>query len=244
MRKFGLIGYPLSHSFSVKFFAEKFLQDRISGCRYDNYPLESVEHFPSLIERDSELEGLNVTIPYKQSIKPFLKDLDDAAAEIGAVNCIDLRKDRMKGYNTDVIGFKLSLKPLLKPHHRQALVLGTGGASKAVGYVLSELEIPYQYVSREKKADQLIYSDLDQKNIQQYTLIINTTPLGTSPDILKAPDIPYAFLTKRHLLYDLVYNPVETLFLQKGKERGCMVKNGYEMLVLQAEASWDIWNNA
>lgn len=243
MRKFGLIGYPLTHSFSYKYFSEKFLREGISGCSYDNYPLESITDLPALIQKDNRLEGLNVTIPYKQSVRQFLQEMDDAATRIGAINCIHLTDGVAKGYNTDVVGFELSLKPLLRPGHTHALILGTGGASRAVAYVLSKLGIAFQCVSRNKKENQLVYADLDEACMLQHTLIINTTPLGTSPDIHSTPDIPYQYLSEAHLLYDLVYNPAETLFLHRGKERGCMIKNGYEMLVLQAEASWDIWNN-
>lgn len=243
MRKFGLIGYPLTHSFSCKYFTEKFLREHRTDCAYDNYPLVSIELLPSLIEKETEIKGLNVTIPYKESVKPFLNELDDTAAFVGAVNCIDITSNIYKGYNTDVIGFELSLKPLLKAHHRQALILGTGGASKAVAYVLSKLGIAYKLVSRNRSGDYWIYDDLDKEIIQEHTVIINTTPLGTSPDIFSIPDIPYQFLSSEHLLYDLVYNPAETVFLQKGKEQGATIKNGYEMLELQAEASWKIWNN-
>lgn len=241
MRQFGLIGFPLSHSFSKKYFSEKFKKEHITDCNYENYPLPSINLFPELI-REENLEGLNVTIPYKESVISYLNYLDPAAEKIAAVNCIHFENGKSTGFNTDIIGFERSLKPLLKTHHQHALILGTGGASKAIGYVLSKLDISFNYVSRHKKADYYTYNDLNEAIIQQHTLIINTTPLGTSPDINHCPDIPYQFLSKKHLLYDLIYNPSETLFLQKGKEHGAMVKNGYEMLILQAEASWEIWN--
>lgn len=242
MRHFGLIGYPLSHSFSKKYFFEKFQKENIRDCSYENYPLTSINLFPELIRETENLEGLNVTIPYKESVIPYLDHLDIAAEKIAAVNCIHFQKGKSTGFNTDIIGFERSLKPLLKPYHPSALILGTGGASKAIGYVLSKLHISFHYVSRNKKKDYLTYNELNEEIIHEHTLIINTTPLGTSPDTHNCPDIPYKFLGEKHLLYDLIYNPPETLFLQKGRERGATIKNGYEMLILQAEASWEIWN--
>lgn len=241
MRHFGLIGFPLSHSFSKKYFSEKFEREHIADCVYENYLLASIQLLPQLIQKDNP-EGLNVTIPYKESVISYLDYLDPAAEKIAAVNCIHFKNRKLTGFNTDIIGFERSLKPLLQPHHKNALILGTGGASKAVGYVLSKLNISFHYVSRNKKEDHFTYDDLNEEIIHQHTLIINTTPLGTSPDVHHCPDIPYRFLGKAHLLYDLIYNPAETLFLQKGKQQGAMIKNGYEMLVLQAEASWEIWN--
>lgn len=241
MRHFGLIGYPLSHSFSKRYFSEKFQKEHIADCVYENYPLPSIRLFPQLIEKE-HVEGLNVTIPHKESVIPYLDYLDPAAEKVAAVNCIHFKDKKSTGFNTDIIGFKRSLKPVLQAHHRYALILGTGGASKAVAFVLSDLNISFQYVSRHKKENHFTYADLNEDIIRQHTLIINTTPLGTSPDVNKCPDIPYRFLSNEHLLYDLIYNPPETLFLQKGKERGAVIKNGYEMLQLQAEASWEIWN--
>lgn len=242
MRRFGLIGYPLSHSFSKKFFSEKFKKENLTDCLYENYPLPSIDLLPHLMKETENLEGLNVTIPHKEAVIPFLNELDAPAKNIGAVNCIRIKNNRSKGFNTDILGFEQSLKPLLKTPHTHALILGTGGASKAVAYVLSRLHIPFQYVSRTKKQGQLIYGELNKEIIQHNKLIINTTPLGTSPDVQFYPEIPYQFISEEHLLFDLIYNPAETLFLQKGKSRGASVKNGYEMLILQAEASWDIWN--
>ena len=241
MRYFGLIGYPLSHSFSKKYFSEKFEREHITDCIYENYPLPSIRLFPQLIEKE-HVEGLNVTIPHKESVIPYLDYLDPAAEKIAAVNCIHFKDEKSTGFNTDIIGFRRSLKPALQAHHRHALILGTGGASKAVAFVLSDLNISFQFVSRHKKENHFTYADLNENIIRRHTLIINTTPLGTSPDVNNCPDIPYRFLSEEHLLYDLIYNPPETLFLQKGKERGAVIKNGYEMLQLQAEASWEIWN--
>lgn len=241
MRHFGLIGYPLSHSFSKRYFSEKFQKEHIADCVYENYPLPSIRLFPQLIEKE-HVVGLNVTIPHKESVIPYLDYLDPAAEKVAAVNCIHFKDKKSTGFNTDIIGFRHSLKPVLQAHHRHALILGTGGASKAVAFVLSDLNISFQYVSRHKKENHFTYADLNEDIIRRHTLIINTTPLGTSPDVNKCPDIPYRFLSNEHLLYDLIYNPPETLFLQKGKERGAVIKNGYGMLQLQAEASWEIWN--
>ncbi|GAA4313049.1 shikimate dehydrogenase [Compostibacter hankyongensis] len=244
VREFGLIGYPLGHSFSRQFFAEKFAREGHTDCRYENYPLENIGLFPALLEQHPALEGLNVTIPYKQQVMPFMDELSDAASEVGAVNCIRFQKGMRKGYNTDVIGFERSLRPLLEPHHVQALILGTGGAARAVAWVLARLGIAAELVSRQGNAAAGIrdYASLDEPAMERYTLLINTTPLGMYPQVNACPDIPYNLLSPRHLLYDLVYNPAETLFLRRGREQGAQVKNGEEMLILQAEASWEIWN--
>lgn len=242
MRVFGLIGYPLSHSFSKGFFAEKFREDGIRDCIYENFPLERISQFPSLLEQQPDLRGLNVTIPYKEAVLPFLDELSPAAEQIRAVNCIQFREGKKIGFNTDVTGFKRSLQPLLKPHHTHALVLGTGGAAKAVMFVLEELNIPYTVVSRNAQTGLITYDELDKDNMELHTIIINTSPLGMYPQTDAAPALPYEFITKHHLLYDLIYNPAQTLFLQKGEARGAAIKNGHEMLVLQAEASWEIWN--
>jgi shikimate dehydrogenase len=241
VRKFGLTGYPLSHSFSKKYFSEKFKKEGITGCTYENYPLASIELLPRLLETERP-EGLNVTIPYKEVVIPFLTRLDAAAAEIGAVNCIHFTTAGATGFNTDVIGFGRSLKPLLQPSHTRALILGTGGAAKAVAFTLTQLGIGFAFVSRKADPAFLRYTDLDESTLRTYTVIINTTPLGTTPNVHEAPQLPYHLLGPQHLLYDLVYNPPETLFLQKGKMQGARVKNGAEMLALQAEASWEIWN--
>ncbi|WP_298741967.1 shikimate dehydrogenase [uncultured Chitinophaga sp.] len=242
MKIFGLIGHPLSHSFSKGFFAEKFRKEGINDCIYENFPLENISQFPALLEQHPGLRGLNVTIPYKEAVLPWLDELSPAAEQIKAVNCIQFHEGIRIGFNTDVMGFKRSLQPLLKPHHTNALVLGTGGAAKAVMFVLQELNIPFTVVSRNAQQGVITYDTLDKDIMTAHTIIINTSPLGMYPEVDAAPPIPYDLITKRHLLYDLIYNPAETLFLQQGAAKGAAVKNGYEMLVLQAEASWDIWN--
>jgi shikimate dehydrogenase len=247
MRKFGLIGYPLSHSFSKKFFTQKFESEGIANCIYDLYPLKNIDELNQLLAEDAKLEGLNVTIPYKLDVMPFFSEIDDAARNIGAVNCIKVIKDGeqkiLKGFNTDAYGFEASLKPLLKNGHNKALVLGDGGAAKAVKYVLDRLSIPFIIVTRPATDNSILYQDLTEDILSEYTIVINTTPLGMSPDVVSAPAIPYEFLSTKHLVYDLVYNPEETTFLNKSKLQGATIKNGLEMLYLQAERSWYIWNN-
>ncbi len=242
LKQYGLIGYPLSHSFSKGYFAEKFKKENISNCKYDTFPLEQISDFSLLCAQQKNLVGLNVTIPYKEQVIPFLDGLDAEAKAIGAVNTIRFHQGKKIGYNSDCYGFEMSLKPLLKPHHTNALILGTGGASKAVEYVLQKLGIAFKYVSRTKQANMLTYDTLQTINFQEYTLLINTTPLGMYPNVDAKPDIPYASITEKNLLYDLVYNPEETCFLKEGKLRGATIKNGLEMLYLQAERSWQIWN--
>lgn len=246
MRTFGLIGYPLSHSFSKRYFSEKFEQEGISGHQYELFPLEHIDLLETILN-DKDLKGLNVTIPYKVAVLPFLDELDSAAAYIGAVNCIAVNqqggKPFLKGYNTDAYGFEASLTPLLKTHHQKALIFGNGGAAKAVKYVLEQLGISYLSVVRNTDGEHMLYEQVDEMLLQDYTLLINTTPLGMSPNVEDCPPIPYEYISDQHLAYDLVYNPLETKFLTKCKERGAMVKNGLEMLHLQAERSWEIWNN-
>lgn len=252
---FGLIGRVLTHSFSPAYFKEKFKLLQLNE-EYNAFPLAKIENLNELLLKYDDISGLNVTIPYKESILPFLDELDEVAAAVGAVNCVKIihnqnLKDRHQrenkkliGYNTDVIGFTQSLLPFLENHHHQkALILGTGGASKAIAYSLSQLKIEYQKVSRTPFQGMLAYSDLNESIFKDYSLIINTTPLGTFPDVSHFPQLPYHLLNEQHLLYDLIYNPEETLFLKKGKEQGARIKNGYEMFVLQAEASWSIWQN-
>lgn len=244
MRQFGLIGYPLGHSFSKRFFTEKFQSENIDAA-YETYPLENIQLFSELIQK-VELSGINVTIPYKEQVIPFLDEMDEAAAEIGAVNVIRFTrlngKLQLKGYNTDAIGFENSLKPLLKPHHTKALILGTGGASKAIRFVLNKLGIETQYVSRTASEGKITYEELSNDIIKEYSVIVNASPLGTFPKVDECPAIPYEFLTANHLLYDVVYNPAETLFLKKGKEKGATGINGEAMLTGQAIAAWEIWN--
>ena len=245
MRQFGLIGFPLGHSFSKKYFSEKFQNENIDA-RYDLYELSNISEFPNL-RNSIKLSGLNVTIPYKEQIIPLLDKLDDTAASIGAVNVIRFDYDNngkatLTGFNTDAIGFENSLKPFLKPHHKKALILGTGGASKAILYTLQQLGIECSYVSRSTREGQLTYSDLNEEILNDNLLIVNATPLGTFPKTDACPDIPYQFLTDKHLLFDVVYNPAETLFIKKGRDAGATALNGEEMLIGQAIAAWEIWN--
>jgi shikimate dehydrogenase len=241
MRKFGLIGHPLSHSFSQKYFTEKFEQLRIPDCRYELFPIADITGLHGVLQ-DPELCGLNVTIPYKQAVIPFLHEKDTVVAEINACNCIRIEDGRLRGYNTDTVGFRESLVRKLQSHHDQALILGTGGASKAVEYVLRKLGIAYMYVSRNAGHGVLRYEEVDEVLLRRHTLVINTTPLGMYPKVEECPPLPYAAIGPGHYLFDLVYNPAKTLFLSKGEERGAIIENGYDMLIGQAEESWRIWN--
>jgi len=242
MNLYGLIGMPLAQSFSKKYFTEKFEKEGIPDAAYELFPLENISLIKNLLATAPELKGLNVTIPYKEQVIPFLSGLSDEATEIGACNCIKISNGRLTGFNTDAPAFKQSLLPQLQSHHKKALILGTGGAAKAVLYVLQSLGIEYAYVSRSKGAG-FTYGELNKAIVQEYPLIVNSTPLGSFPKVDTAPDIPYEYLSADNYLYDLVYNPAKTLFLQKGEERGAAIKNGYEMLVGQAELSWQIWND-
>lgn len=247
-RKFGLIGFPLSHSFSASYFAEKFKKEGIQNTSYSNYPIENIGLLPSLIQKNTELLGLNVTIPYKTQVLPFLQKLSDSALEIGAVNTIKIVRNNnnveLWGFNTDEFGFRESLRPHLKEVHKKALILGTGGASKAVEYVLRNLNINYLLVSRNPKtSNEISYTYVDSSLVQDYKLIINTSPLGMYPNIDQYPDLPYEAIGSDHLLYDLIYNPAETSFMQKGAIMGAHTINGLQMLHLQAEKAWQIWNS-
>ncbi len=242
MRQFGLIGFPLSHSFSKGFFAEKFAKENIEMCFYENYPIESIESFKSLWDSNPNLEGINITIPHKKAVIPFLHHASYVVQKMQACNCIRKFNNKWYGYNTDVIGFEQSLKPFLKPYHTKALILGTGGAAAAVEWVLQKLNIQYQFVSRTEKEGTITYDNLTPGIVEAHTLIINTTPIGMFPNVNDAPALPYEALTAKHHLYDLIYNPALTLFLEKGKKQGATIQNGLEMLHLQAEASWEIWN--
>ncbi|MDD3405551.1 MAG: shikimate dehydrogenase [Paludibacteraceae bacterium] len=240
MRHYGLIGYPLGHSFSEQYFTEKFAKEHVSA-NYKLFELSDVVKFRNLLS-NNDLSGLNVTIPYKETIMDYLDELDETARLVGAVNTIKFCPNgHLKGYNTDVIGFEQTLRPILKSYHQKALVLGTGGASKAVAFVLRQLNIDFKFVSRTKTIDCLAYSDLSQTIMSEYLLIVNTTPLGMFPNIHTKPPIPYQWLSDQYLLYDLVYNPLKTEFLQAGEEYGATVQNGLPMLRAQAEASYLIW---
>jgi shikimate dehydrogenase len=246
MKKYGLIGYPLTHSFSKRYFTEKFEKEKIDSA-YENFEIDNISKFTEIIKNYPELVGLNVTIPYKEQVIPFLGELNDSAKEIGAVNTVKITKSgsniHLKGFNTDTYGFETSLKPLLKEHHKKALILGTGGASKALKYVLGKLGIEFISASIEElKENEIRYEAIDEKMMSERLLIINATPLGTYPKVDTFPNIPYQFITAKHLLFDLVYNPEVTQFMAKGLENGATVKNGYEMLLQQAIKSYEIWN--
>jgi shikimate dehydrogenase len=242
MRKFGLIGFPLSHSFSKKYFTQKFKESGIDAV-YENYPLKDIRDLPGVIADNPDLEGINVTIPHKQSVISFLHSMSDVVKASGACNCIRIRNKLLEGFNTDVVGFDVSLSAHLKPEHKKALVLGTGGASRAVCYVLTAKAIQWLQVSRNPVAEMIHYHDISPALLKEYQLIINTTPLGMYPNVDDCPTLPYDALTGNHYLFDLVYNPSLTLFLQKGKEHGALTENGYPMLEIQAEESWKIWNS-
>ena len=238
MKEYGLIGYPLDHSFSASYFEEKFKGK--PDLSFQLFPIRNIGLLPSLLSDHAHLRGLAVTIPYKESVKQFLDTLHPSAIEVGAVNCISIR-DKLTGYNTDIKGFELSLKPLLKLHHKNALVFGTGGGSKAVQFVLKQLGIAFTLVSTSDPAA-LAYQEINEDILNQHTILINCTPLGMIPAINSKPLIPYQYISEQHLLYDLVYNPSVTAFLEEGRKRNATIKNGYEMLVLQAEENWGIWN--
>ena len=242
---YGLLGYPLVHSFSQTYFKQKFEAENISA-QYINFEIPDIGMLMEVVAENENLNGLNVTIPYKEQVIPFLDEIDPAAKEVGAVNVIKFIRDkdglRLKGYNSDIIGFTDSIKSLLKPHHQSALVLGTGGAAKAVSYSLRKLGLDVQLVSRRKSANTLVYEELTKNDLKTHKVIVNTTPLGMYPNVDICPDIPYRYLTPQHLCYDLIYNPDETLFLKNSRQAGAQVKNGLEMLLLQAFASYSIWN--
>ena len=245
MDKYGLIGYPLGHSFSVGYFNEKFSNEHINA-KYINFEIPSIEDFAEVIESNPELRGLNVTIPYKEQVIPYLDSLSPEANAIGAVNVIRITrkgdKSHLKGFNSDVIGFTRSIEPLLERHHKKALILGTGGASKAVDYGLRSLGIETKFVSRTKRPGFFTYEEITPEIIKDYNIIVNCTPLGMYPNTDVCPTLPYEAMDSHNLLYDLLYNPDETLFMQKGKEHGAITKNGLEMLLLQAFDSWEFWN--
>ncbi len=243
MRQFGLIGFPLSHSFSKGYFANYFLKENILDAQYENYPIESIDFFTGLWNNNPSLQGLNVTIPYKKLVIPFLQHPSSVVQSIQACNCIKLHDGAFYGYNTDVIGFEQSLLPYLQPHHQKALIFGTGGAAAAVEWVLKKLGIAYQLVSRTASEGCIAYESLSPEIIEAHTLLIQTSPVGMYPNVDEAPNLPYEAISSKHHLYDLVYNPAETKFLALGAVQGATTQNGLEMLHLQADASWEIWNS-
>jgi len=250
MKTYGLVGYRLDYSFSKNFFTEKFKNEKRKDYEYINFEIDSINEFPELFKKDKTIYGLNCTIPYKEQIIPFLDEIDPEAAAIGAINTIKIIRDKnqplkLKGYNTDIYGFENSLKPLLKNYHKKALILGTGGASKAVKHIFEKLNIEYLMATRKENpgTGKISYSQINKDIIDEFLLIVNTTPLGTYPNVKDCADLPYQYLTKKHLLYDLVYNPEITAFMQHGTDNGATVINGLKMLRLQAIKSWEIWNS-
>lgn len=241
MKRLGLLGKNISYSFSRGYFTEKFKKLNLYDYEYVNFDLQSIEELPNVLKAD--VVGFNVTIPYKEEVMSFLDIIDEDAQQIGAVNTVKISDGKLIGYNTDFIGFEASLEPLLASHHKKALILGTGGAAKAIIYALDRLRIKYKVVSRNPNKEQLSYDELTEGILNEYMLIINCTPLGTFPNIEQCPDIPYEHLTDRHLLYDLIYNPDRTTFLKKGEAQGAMITNGLKMLQLQAEKAWEIWSS-
>lgn len=248
MKEYGLIGYPLSHSFSERYFSEKLKRENIKDSIYKHYPLKEIESFPKFLKENSNIKGLNVTIPYKEGIIKYLDEIDVYARMIGAVNTIKIEKKSGKtkliGYNTDAKAFESTLKPILKPQYKKALILGSGGSSKAIQFILKKLGIATTIVSRKPlKSHHIVYWAISKSLLESHSIIINTTPLGMYPDIEKYPDIPYQFLTSNHVLYDLIYNPPKTKFINFGLEKKCKTFNGEDMLKLQADLSWNIWKS-
>jgi shikimate dehydrogenase len=247
MRKYGLVGYPLGHSFSKKYFTEKFDGEHITDCSYENFPLDDINKFPSLLKDNPDLYGLNITIPYKTQVLEYVDVRDTAVDEIGAANVLKIKREgdntKVYGFNSDVTGIHDSILPHLTKNLKSALILGTGGSSRAVAWTLKKMGINYTLISRDQKPGAISYSEINSNIISRIQLIINTTPLGMYPDIASCPELDYDLLDKRHILFDLVYNPEMTTFLRSGQERGCSIITGLRMLYSQAEKSWEIWNN-
>jgi shikimate dehydrogenase len=246
MKLYGLIGYPLGHSFSKKYFTEKFQREGLAECSYELFPIDSIRKLPELLNQHPELKGLNVTIPYKEQVLAYISNANEEVKAIGAANTIKIVEGDLMASNTDITGFEMSFKKKLKPSHHRALVLGTGGSSKAIRYVLKKLAIDFLLVSRNEIVSNktINYSSINEKIIHNYPVIINCTPAGMFPNDKEFPQIPYQYLTEKNYLFDLVYKPEKTVFLQKGEEKGSVIQNGYEMLVIQAEESWKIWNQS
>lgn len=243
MRTFGILGYPLTHSFSKGYFEEKFLREGITDAEFKLFSLPDIEDLREVLATETNLEGFCITLPHKKNVLQFLTAGNDVVRAMGACNCVRIINGRLYGFNTDVAGFEVSFVAQLQAHHTRALILGTGGAAAAVQYILQKLGIDYRFVSRQKREGQFTYDELTREVIEAYPVIVNCTPLGTFPDVTAFAPIPYQFLTPRHYLYDLVYNPPLTRFLEQGQARGAIVKNGHDMLRIQAEANWKIWNS-
>jgi shikimate dehydrogenase len=242
-KRYGLLGKNISYSFSKGYFNDKFKNENFSSCSYENFDIQEIAAFTQITKDKAYIKGLNVTIPYKEAVIPFLDKLSKKAVKIGAVNTIKVtKKGKLKGYNTDYYGFKKALEPLLHSHHKKALVLGTGGASKGVAFALDELGVLYTFVSREAKENAITYSQINAATFSNYQIIINASPVGTSPNVDAFPLLPYEYFTQQHIAFDLIYNPAETQFLKKAKEKGAQIKNGLDMLIFQAEKAWEIWN--
>ncbi|MBU2996536.1 shikimate dehydrogenase [Cellulophaga baltica] len=241
--RFGLIGKDIDYSFSRAYFTQKFKDLGLNNHEYVNFDFQSIEDLHAVLKEQKNIHGFNITIPYKQDVMKFLTSIDRNAEAIGAVNTIKFTQDGLKGFNTDYYGFQKSIEPFLKKHHKKALIFGTGGASKAIAFVLNEFGIDFKFVSRTAKENQFTYNDLNEEIIGNHTVLINCTPLGTFPKVDEKPNIPYQYINKNHLLFDLIYNPEKTAFLLEGKSRGAQIKNGDKMLELQAEKSWEIWNS-
>lgn len=243
MKQYGLIGHPLVQSFSKIYFDEKFTKENINAASFHLFDISNIEELITVLKEHPHLKGFAVTIPYKQSIIKYLDAISDEAKKIGAVNCVQINNGKLKGYNTDIVGFAASFLPMLTHSENKALVLGTGGASKAVQYVLSQNKIPFQLVSRQSSKECIDYENITKEKLDQYNIVINCTPLGMVPNETTYPTIPYQFVTAQHIFYDLVYKPAETVFLKKAKEQGASALNGFDMLIGQAEENWKIWNS-
>ena len=242
--RFGLVGKDISYSFSRGYFTKKFSDLGLDTYSYENFDFQAIEEITDVLKNNTDIKGMNVTIPYKQEVMPFLSELDQEAEKIGAVNTIQFTENGLKGFNTDAYGFKNAMAPFLKPHHKKALILGTGGASKAVAYVLGELGISYVFVSRSAGDNKISYDQVTEDILKEHTILVNCTPLGTHPNIEERPSLPYEFLSDQHFLFDLIYNPEKSAFLTAGEAKGAQISNGLRMLELQADRSWQIWQES